>query len=181
LVYVNDPVTIFGPLPCTLVEAGDWVIEGKLKAPQATCTRLNTTNIENNLKVLDFISASVNLSNYNAEGIITIMDWKTQIQTEFDRADQARVRGNEGQARVCARRAAGIAAREYLSRRGQSVRTPSAYDLLKLLAEDPLLSLDLRQATAYLTLRVNEEFKLPVDVDLVAEARKLCDELIKNG
>ena len=109
------------------------------------------------------------------------MDWKTQIQTEFYRADQARVRGNEGQARVCARRAAGIAAREYLSHRGQPARTPSAYDLLKLLAEDPLLSSDLRQAAAYLTLRVNEEFKLPVDVDLVAEARKLCDELLKNG
>ena len=109
------------------------------------------------------------------------MDWQTQIQTEFDRADQARVRGNEGQARVCARRAAGIAAREYLSRHGQPIRTPSAYDLLKLLAEDPLLSPDLRQAAAYLTLRVNEEFKLPVDVDLVAEAKKLCEELSKES
>jgi hypothetical protein len=30
-----------------------------------------------------------------------------------------------------------------------------------------------------LTLRVNEEFKLPVSVDLVAEAKKFCDELLK--
>lgn len=109
------------------------------------------------------------------------MDLQTQIQTEFDRADQARLRGNEGQARVCARRAAGIAAREYFARRGQPVRSPSAYDLLKLLAEDPLLSADLRQAAVYLTLRVNEEFKLPVNVDLVAEARKLCAELAKEN
>jgi hypothetical protein len=28
-----------------------------------------------------------------------------------------------------------------------------------------------------LTLRVNEEFKLPVDVDLIEEARKLCEGL----
>jgi len=28
-------------------------------------------------------------------------------------------------------------------------------------------------------LRVTEEFKLPVDVDLVAEARVLCDGLLK--
>ena len=105
------------------------------------------------------------------------MDWQTQIQHEFERAEQARARGNEGQARVCARRAAGVAAREYLARRGQSVRTPSAYDLLNLLAEDPLLSADLRQAAAYLTLRVSEEFKLPVDVDLVAEAKRLVDAL----
>lgn len=102
------------------------------------------------------------------------------MQAEFDKAEQARVRGNEGQARVCARRAAGIAAREYLARRGQSVRTPSAYDLLKLLADDPHLSADLRQAARYLTLRVDEEFKLPVAVDLIAEARRLCDGLLKD-
>ena len=109
------------------------------------------------------------------------MDWQTQIQNEFDGAEQARARGNEGQARVCARRAAGIAAREYFARRGQTVRTPSAYDLLNLLAEDPLLSADLRQAAAYLTLRVSEEFKLPVDVDLVAEAKRLVDALNAEG
>ena len=109
------------------------------------------------------------------------MDWQTQIQNEFDRAEQARARGNEGQARVCARRATGIAAREYFARRGQTVRTPSAYDLLNLLAEDPLLSADLRQAAAYLTLRVSEEFKLPVDVDLVAEAKRLVDALNAEG
>jgi len=30
-----------------------------------------------------------------------------------------------------------------------------------------------------LTLRVTEEFKLPVKADLVAEARTLCEELMK--
>ena len=105
-------------------------------------------------------------------------DWKTALQAEFERAEQARTRGNEGQARVCARRAAGIAAREYLTRRGQIIRTPSAYDLLSLLVEDASLTDELRQSAALLTLRVNEEFKLPVDVDLVVEARKLCEALL---
>lgn len=105
-------------------------------------------------------------------------DWKEQLQIEFERAEAARVRGNEGQARVCARRASGIAIREYYTRRGKHVRTPSAYDLLNLLTEDPHLSTELKQAARYLTLRVTEEFKLPVDVDLVAEARKLCDGLL---
>jgi len=31
-----------------------------------------------------------------------------------------------------------------------------------------------------LTLRVTEEFKLPVEADLIAEARELCDWLLKN-
>jgi len=105
-------------------------------------------------------------------------DWQSALKVEFERAVQARARGNEGQARVCARRAAGIAAREYFTRRGEVVRTPSAYDLLRRLTEDAQLPAELRQAAGYLTLRVNEEFKLPVDVDLVAEAHKLCDELL---
>ena len=105
-------------------------------------------------------------------------DWKAKIEAEFDRAQDARASGNEGQARVCARRAAGTAIREYYARRGQSVRTPSAYDLLQLLADEPHLSPELKQAAAYLTLRVNEEFKLPIDVDLLEEARKLCDGLL---
>ena len=105
-------------------------------------------------------------------------DWKEKLQKEFERGEDARTRGNEGQARVCARRAAGIAIREYYVRRGHSVRTPSAYDLLQHLADEPHLSPDLKQAAAYLTIRVTEEFKLPVDVDLLDEARKLCEGLL---
>lgn len=107
------------------------------------------------------------------------MEWEPELQAEFRKAEQARARGNEGQARVCARRAAGIAVREYLSRR--SIRPPStsAYDLLNLIKEDPLLPPDLKQIAGHLTLRVTEEFKLPVDVDLVAEAKEFCDKLLK--
>lgn len=104
---------------------------------------------------------------------------QAQIDAEFEHAEQARTRGNEGQARVCARRAAGIAAREYFARRGRMIHTPSAYDLLNLLIEDPSLSNDLRQIAAHLTLRVDEEFKLPAQMDLIVEARKLCEGLLK--
>jgi len=106
-------------------------------------------------------------------------DWQSEIQAEFDRAVQARQRNNEGQARVCARRAAGIAVREYLSRRGVRPPSTSAYDLLNLVKEDPLLPSDLKQIAEHLTVRVTEEFKLPVDVDLVAESRVFCDRLLK--
>ena len=106
-------------------------------------------------------------------------DWQAKIDLEFQRADEARSKKNEGQARVCARRAAGIAVREFLTRRGTPPRTASAYDLLNLLKDDPHLSPDLKLIADHLTLRVTEEFKLPVDADLVAEARTLCDELLK--
>jgi len=106
-------------------------------------------------------------------------DWQEKINLELQRAEDARAKSNYGQARVCARRAAGIAIREYLSRKGTPPRITSAYDLLNLLKDDPLLSPDLKLIADHLTLRVTEEFKLPVDADLIAEARTLCDELLK--
>ena len=107
------------------------------------------------------------------------MDWQTQIQAEFEKAEEARARGNEGQARVCARRAAGLAVRQYLTRRGIRVLSTSAYDLLNALKNEPNISPDLKQIADHLTLRVTEDFKLPVDVDLIAEARTFCEELLK--
>lgn len=107
------------------------------------------------------------------------MDWQRQIQAEFEKAEEARARGNEGQARVCARRAAGIAVREYLLRQGIRPLSVSAYDLLNLLKEEPNLSADLKLIAEHLTLRVTEEFKLPVNADLVAEAKNFCEELLK--
>jgi hypothetical protein len=107
-------------------------------------------------------------------------DWQNDIQKEFALAEQARARNNEGQARVCARRAAGIAIRQYLAHKGIRPLSTSAYDLLNFLKDDPLLSPDLKLIIDHLTLRVTEEFKLPVQADLVAEARTLCTELLKQ-
>ena len=104
--------------------------------------------------------------------------WKEELENEFDLAQLARDQGNEGKARVCARRAAGIAIREYFARQGRSVHTSSAYDLLRMLAKEPNISPDLSRAAAYLTLRVTEDFKLPVEVDLMVEARNLCNWLL---
>jgi hypothetical protein len=108
------------------------------------------------------------------------MDWQTEIDAEFEKAEQARARDNEGQARVCARRAAGVAVREYLLRQGIRPPSRSAYDLLNLLKDDPQLPAELQRIAHHLTLRVTEEFKLPVDVDLVAEARIFCEGLKQN-
>lgn len=106
------------------------------------------------------------------------MDWKTQLNNELQMASAARAAKNEGKARVCARRAAGVAIREYLSRQGMTPPSQSAYDLLKILEEMDGTPADLRQAAAYLRLRVTEDFRLPVNVDLIAEAEKICAALL---
>lgn len=106
--------------------------------------------------------------------------WQIQLKQEFERAAQSREKSNEGQARVCARRAAGIAIREYFSRRGIRPPNTSAYDLLNLLKQEPLLPATMKLVTDHLTVRVTEEFKLPVEADLVAEARQLCKWLLPD-
>src|SRR5687768_12644414 len=105
-------------------------------------------------------------------------NWQEELRREFKGAERARAKNNEGQARVCARRAAGIAIRESLNRRGMQPESKSAYDLLNRLKEDALLPGDMRPIVDHLTLRVTEEFKLPVEADLIAEARLLCKWLL---
>jgi hypothetical protein len=105
-------------------------------------------------------------------------DWKKTYENELQMAIDARMRGNEGQARVCARRAAGAVVREYFLRRSVTSRASSAFDLLRVLLDIPELPDEARRAAKYLTLRVNEEFKLPITADLVEEARTLCKSLL---
>ncbi|MBT3337149.1 MAG: hypothetical protein HN855_06195 [Anaerolineae bacterium] len=93
-------------------------------------------------------------------------------------AESARDAGNHGKMRVCARRASGVAIREYLIRRGITPPSTSAYDLLKVLEEMDETPAELQQASVFLRLRVTEKFRLPVNVDLVAEAKKICSVLL---
>jgi hypothetical protein len=99
------------------------------------------------------------------------------IKAELENAERARLAGNEGRARVCARRAAGIAARNFLALHALLPRDRSAYTALQALAEFPGLDPDLRIATLHLVTRLTEEFTLPVDADLIADARKLIGGL----
>jgi hypothetical protein len=100
-----------------------------------------------------------------------------EIQAELEKAERARLAGNEGRARVCARRAAGNAARGFLTRHGVILRNSSAYTALQVLAEYPALAPDLRIAAVHLTTRLTPDFTMPVDADLISDARKLIGGL----
>jgi HEPN domain-containing protein len=104
-------------------------------------------------------------------------DWQSAYHKEIEAARAARQQKNEGQARVCARRAAGVVIREYYRQRGQPIRASSAYELLKMLTEDLSQPAAVRQSAAALTLRVNEAFNLPVATDLVKEAESIAAAL----
>ena len=67
-------------------------------------------------------------------------NWEARFQSELHQAEMARALGNEGKARVCARRAAGIA--------------------------------------GHFLERVETNFTLPSDVDLIQDARWLAQKLL---
>ena len=97
---------------------------------------------------------------------------------EILQAEKARAAGNEGMARVCARRAAGAVAGEYYQRQSITLDSPSAYDRLRFLSDLSDISPRARQAAEHLLARLTPEFTLPVQADLVAEARGLRQELL---
>jgi hypothetical protein len=99
------------------------------------------------------------------------------IEEELQRAEMARGQGQEGRARVCARRAAGAALREALRLRGADPIPASAIDLLRLAQDMPELSSRSRQAVERLLQKVDEGFGLPQSWDLLSEARFLIAEL----
>jgi hypothetical protein len=105
-------------------------------------------------------------------------NWYESFEREIALAQEARSASNEGRARVCARRAAGLVAGEYLRRQGLSPRRSSAYARLQDLADVPGFSLQAYRAIELLTLRVTTDWALPVDADLIAEAHRLRQELL---
>lgn len=107
------------------------------------------------------------------------MNWPAELEHELGRAREARLRGNEGRARVCARRAAGIAARIYLHQHGVEIGSTNVVDLLNRMLEDPDIDQNLKRQISLFTLRVDTKFELPSGVDLVAEAQTLCEQLLK--
>ena len=102
---------------------------------------------------------------------------RKKIDEELANGDAARREGLEGRARVCARRAAGVAVREYLERHGEILAGPSAVDVLEQLRVRSDVSPGIRQVAEHLLLRGNEGFDLPVQVDLLEEARWLANTL----
>jgi hypothetical protein len=102
---------------------------------------------------------------------------KEAIQLEIDHALAARENGLEGRARVCSRRAAGYAIRAYLENRRVDTPDISALALIRQLDNLTSVSPQVKKVTEHLLMRVNEDFKLPVETDLIVEALWLVDYL----
>lgn len=95
---------------------------------------------------------------------------KLQIKEELLLAKQSRLEGNEGRARVCARRAAGAAVNGYLQRKGIIQKRENALQSLIILGRTEKLPARVQKAVDLLVQRVNQDYNLPPEVDLILEA-----------
>ncbi len=106
--------------------------------------------------------------------------WDSRFTHEINQAEGARRQGNEGKARVCARRAVGIIVAEYLMRQGVELSNPSAYVHMKAFLELPTIPPMTREIMGHFILRITPDHVLPIDADLIAEAHWLARELLSK-
>jgi hypothetical protein len=108
-------------------------------------------------------------------------DWVILAKKEISQAVIARALGNEGKARVCARRAAGYILDEYIKQKGIQLPNSSALARLKYFGELPELAPQTKSLIDHLLLRVTREHDLPVDADLISDVRELAKQLMANN
>jgi len=109
------------------------------------------------------------------------MRWKVEYKQEIERAILSRADGNEGMARVCARRAAGIIIGEYLNRLGYSAMSNSAYDRLSLFNNLPNVEEKYKEIARHFLLKVTRDHNLPMKADLINDVIWLKENLIKSN
>jgi hypothetical protein len=107
-----------------------------------------------------------------------VSNWKINYENEIEHAISARIDGNEGMARVCARRAAGIIIGEYLKRQGFTNLSGSAIESMLVFIELPDVDDNYREIANRFLLKVNTDHNLPIDADLISDAQWLFKNLL---
>lgn len=100
-----------------------------------------------------------------------------KIEEELRQASHWRTEGNEGRARVCARRAAGWAVGNYRRRSSHTDVDDDAYKQLIWLRDQTDEDRELREAADRLCTKVREDFELPHNEDPLEDARLIIDGL----
>jgi hypothetical protein len=131
--------------------------------------------------LVSFDSTSAFLTRQDCGKIFTMSGsptWKKDFEKELLMAENARAVGNEGMARVCSRRAAGIIIKEYIHLKGYPHFGSSAYEQLKWLQSEKKAPPQAHEIATLLLTRVDYNHNLPQEVDLIQETRNLAELLL---
>jgi hypothetical protein len=107
-----------------------------------------------------------------------LLSLKQTIHGELEDAKRARIEGNEGRARVCARRAAGWAVSVTRSLTEECDIEANAYDMLQWLTQQADTPDAVRSAATRLTTRVSHDHTLPFPEDPIEDAWIIVQSLL---
>jgi hypothetical protein len=113
--------------------------------------------------------------------VVSITDWQDEYNQEIEHALLARSTSNEGMARVCARRAAGIVIGEYLIRQGFSGLNNSAYDRLTLFTSLEDMDEMCKEVAGHFLLKVGQDHRFQENIDLIQDIIWLKGKLLSNN
>ncbi len=100
-----------------------------------------------------------------------------QANYEIEKAFQVRTNGNEGMARVCARRAAGFAIQSFLEARHLEVPSQNVIHLLNDDQVRAQLPREMVGIADHLLMKVDENYQFDPSIDLLAETKALIEGL----
>jgi len=103
------------------------------------------------------------------------------IENEKSQAKEALKAGNEGKARVCARRAAGIAITFWLQSHPELKWGESSINLLNNLKEDNSVPVEIKQAAIRLTTSVKDQSSLPFTQDPFRDSDVIVKYFLNNN
>lgn len=105
-------------------------------------------------------------------------NWRDKTDQELSMAVAARRAGNEGRARVCARRAAGHVIGEYFARNKIEFKPESALERIRFMYSYPDIEPGLQELIGHFLVHTTPEHELPIDADLIAEVDLLARQLL---
>ena len=108
-------------------------------------------------------------------------EWEKLFTERLQDAQNSRELGNEGRARVSARRAAAVVIYEYYRRNDPEILASipeSALDQIKFFISQPLTKEEFRTIGKNFLIRVSTDHSLPAGTDLIADAKFLRESLL---
>ena len=105
------------------------------------------------------------------------MTFPSPIDQELHAAEAAWKAGNEGQARVCARRAVALATTSWLTRVGRAPWSGDVMEQLRLIQQHAAFPISVREAAERLGTAVTKRHELPFTVDPLSDASLIIGHL----
>ncbi len=105
------------------------------------------------------------------------MNWQTQIEQELAKASAGLKNGNQGLARVCARRAVALGLEGWIEQRNEEQWPIDAMNRLKKVQREQHFPISVRKAAQRLLTTVTQQVHTPMTIDPIGDARLILTYL----